>query len=437
MVEYKTYKDSGVSWIGKVPSEWSSTRLRYYLSLEKGRTPSSLSVSPNGNLPYLTMDYLRGRDEKTTQYPIEVEGLRLVNEGDILVLWDGANAGEITRAKSGYLSSTMALIGYDRSILSGDFLYFFLKAIEPVLKDFSSGTTIPHFDSSLLLDEPYFIPSKEEQESISNYLCSLTESIDVVIKEKESLLSDLNEYRKKLIGEIVSKGIGDDTSLEQTGISAFGEIPSTWKAVKIKYVLQQDKDGIKIGPFGSSLTNKVTDSGPIKVYGQWNIVDKNFLNGKNYVQLETFEELNGYEVIPGDVLVSMMGTVGKCATIPAGIQIGIMDSHVIKIRLNHSLIMNEYFELVYDKDNSNLVFSQINEQKKGSIMDGLTSTIVKNLYIPLPPLNVQQKIVDAVRTRTGIIDKAISAVKQQILDLDEYKASVIFEAVTGKIDVRQ
>lgn len=437
MIGYNSYKDSGISWIGQVPSGWPSVRLRYYLNLEKGRTPSGLTTTPNTDHPYLTMDYLRGRDDRSPQYPIESEGLKLVNEGDILVLWDGANAGEVTRAKTGYLSSTMALIDFDHSKFSADFLFFFLKAIEPVLKDFSSGTTIPHFDSSILLDEPYCIPSLEEQERISNHLLSLTQKIEVVLKEKELLLNDLIDYRKTLIGELVSNGIRTNCLLKQTGIRAFERIPSSWKVVKIKYVLQQSKEGIKIGPFGSSLTNRVSDSGPIKVYGQWNIVDKNFQNGKNYVQEDTFDALNGYEVIPGDVLVSMMGTIGKCATIPSGIQRGIMDSHVIKIRLNHELVLNDFFELVYDKDNSTIVYYQINEQKKGSIMDGLNSTIVKNLYIPLPPLDEQKEIVEFVIKKTELIDKAISEVKQQLFDLQEYQKSVIFESVTGKIDFRR
>ncbi len=69
-------------------------------------------------------------------------------------------------------------------------------------------------------------------------------------------------------------------------------------------------------------------------------------------------------------------------------------------------------------------------------MDGLNSTIVKNLYIPLPHLDEQKEIVDVVSKRTEIIDEAISEVNQQLLDLQEYKASVIYEAVTGKIDLR-
>lgn len=200
-------------------------------------------------------------------------------------------------------------------------------------------------------------------------------------------------------------------------------------------MLVSGKEGIKIGPFGSSLTNKVDGDGAYKVYGQWNIVDKDFSAGKNYVSADTFHELNAYQVFPGDVLISMMGTIGKCATIPEGICEGIMDSHVIKARLNENKITSRFFELIYDKDNSSFIFDQMQVKKKGSIMDGLNSTIVKNLFLTLPPLPEQQIIAAYLDEKCAAIDSLIASKEALITELEAYKKSMIYEYVTGKKEV--
>ena len=128
----------------------------------------------------------------------------------------------------------------------------------------------------------------------------------------------------------------------------------------------------------------------------------------------------------------MMGTVGKCAIIPDNIQKGIMDSHVVKAKLNPAKMDKDYFALVYDKDNSDVVFAQINEVKKGSIMDGLNSSLIKSLRICVPPIEEQREIVTAVKKQTRSIDSALKKAEKQIKLLKEYKTALITEVVTGK-----
>ncbi len=221
--------------------------------------------------------------------------------------------------------------------------------------------------------------------------------------------------------------------MKDSGVPWIGEIPKEWMVCRIKHVLMPGKDGIKIGPFGSSLTNKVNGEGVYKIYGQWNIVNKDFSAGKNYVSEETFEELRNYMVYTGDVLISMMGTIGKCAIIPCDIQPGIMDSHVIKARLDKSLFIDRYFERVFDKDNSSIVYEQMQKGKKGSIMDGLNSSIVKNLIIPFPSIDEQQRIADFLDAKCAELDTILDNTRASIEDYKALKLSVITKAVTKGI----
>ena len=222
-------------------------------------------------------------------------------------------------------------------------------------------------------------------------------------------------------------------SYKDSGIEWIGKIPSHWEVCRIKNVLKQGTDSIKIGPFGSSLTGKVGADLEYKVYGQWNIVGADFKAGTNTVNKETYDELSkSYKVICGDILVSMMGTIGKCAVIPEGIQDGIMDSHVVKIRLNDSIMLGSYFEYIYDKDKSYVIFNQLQKMKGGSIMDGLNSTIIKSLTILVPPLSEQQEIVSYIESQTARLDTSIEKAEHQIELLQELKQSIITEVVTGK-----
>ena len=211
-----------------------------------------------------------------------------------------------------------------------------------------------------------------------------------------------------------------------------GRIPYNWELKRIKNIIQQSKDGIKIGPFGSALTNKTIEEGKYNVYSQANLIASDFSGTKNTIDSKTFEELKGYEVFPDDVCLSMMGTIGKCKKVPKGITRGIMDSHLIKIRLSET-VDSRFFEYVYDKDLGGVCFAQMQYDKKGFIMDGLNTSIVKNLYFPLPPRNEQIRIADYLDKECSRIDAAIEQTRASIEEYKKLKQAVITKAVTKGI----
>lgn len=221
--------------------------------------------------------------------------------------------------------------------------------------------------------------------------------------------------------------------MKDSGIEWIGKIPHDWVISKIRHIVQQNNNGIKIGPFGSALTNNTEGDAPYKVYGQANLVSGNFSDTKNKISKEIYYRLKNYEVISGDICISMMGTIGKCLTVPYNIEPGIMDSHLIKIRLSPN-VDNRYFEYVYDKDKSGICFNQMQYEKKGSIMDGLNTTIVKGMYLPLPNINEQQIIANHLDKKCAELDQISADIQHQIEVLQEYKQSVITEAVTKGLD---
>ena len=220
--------------------------------------------------------------------------------------------------------------------------------------------------------------------------------------------------------------------MKESGIQWIGAIPYNWNVERIKHIIQNNDNGIKVGPFGSALTNEVvsSDEGKYKVYGQSNLIRKDFSYGDNYVSEQNYKRLINYEVLPNDIAVSMMGTIGKCSVVPGNIEPGIMDSHLIKIRLSQKMLPR-YFEYAYESD---MGYSQLLINSKGSIMNGLNSTIVKGLYIPVPEIIEQQAIVDFLDKECAQIDSIAADLEKQIALLQQYKKSLITETVTKGLD---
>lgn len=195
-------KDCGIEWIGEIPEHWEVKRPKGFVYFKKGKTPKLLS-DDSRFLPYLSMEFLRGKDKQVNHVPPQ-ENLMMVVENEFLVLWDGANAGEIMLAKNGYLSSTMAVIKFKKTLFNNAFFFYFLKALEKQFKDFSNGTTIPHFASDVLTNESFGIPPITEQQVIANYLDEKTAHLDRIVATINSQIDKLKELRLTLINDVVT-----------------------------------------------------------------------------------------------------------------------------------------------------------------------------------------------------------------------------------------
>lgn len=151
-----------------------------------------------------------------------------------------------------------------------------------------------------------------------------------------------------------------------------------------------DRGAFKIGPFGSSLKKTELVGSGIPVVGIENVLPNKFLKVfRRFVSPQKFTELADYEILPDDVLVTTMGTIGRAAVAPQGLGRSIFDSHLFRMRLNTSRVFPPY--LCYAL-NSDLVAWQLSKMARGSIMEGLNTTILRECSIPLPNLSEQQRI---------------------------------------------
>lgn len=429
MKKYEQYKDSGVAWIGEIPAHWDAIKPKYLVNLQKGTKPKELTDEMNGNLPYLTMDVLRDRANKTTTYPITVDDLVRVKDGDILVLWDGANAGEVLLAKDGYLSSTMARFGFDTDKLNSQYWFYFLKGLEPILKEFAGGTTIPHLDSSKIMEEVYPIPSLEEQNAIVRYLDYKVAKIDQLIAESEVQIEELGKYKTAMISEVVTKGLNPDAPMRDSGIEWIGQIPEHWGTIKLKY-------------YTSKIGSGVTPTGGAEVYQENGVI---FLRSQNihndglrlddaaYISDEIDQQMSNSRVCFGDVLLNITGaSIGRCHCFDRNIRANV-NQHVCIIRPDASKLNCKYLQYILNSDMGQIL---IKLGESGANREGLTFEQIKNFVIPICDISEQKQIVDVIVAKCNSINQTIDSLKQNVACLAQYKASLISEAVTGQIDVR-
>lgn len=346
------------------------------------------------------------------------------------IVKDGAGVGRVAQYKAGtLLVGTMSYI-FPKKDCDINWLKYCIASLN--LADSIDKATIPHIYFSDYGNRSVLNLSREKQKKTADFLEGKTSLVDQLISNQEKQVERLKEYRQAIITKVVTKGLDPSVQMKDSGVEWIGKIPCTWQVKRIKDFLEKDDFGIKCGPFGSALTGKVISNGEYNIYGQWNVIGNDFSIRRNTIAKNDYLNLINYSVRPKDILVSMMGSIGRCALVPENIHPGIMDSHIIKIRLNLNE-MNPYFFLYeYDKNNSTIISEFYNRAKKGFIMDGLNTSIIKNAIFVSPPIDIQKKVVDYLDSFCSKVDAVISFKESKIQKLQTYKKSLIYEYVTGK-----
>lgn len=204
-----------------------------------------------------------------------------------------------------------------------------------------------------------------------------------------------------------------------------GVIPQDWKIASVSELVKKG-DGIKIGPFGSQLKKELLVERGYKVYGQENVFQKNLEVGNRYLTKNHFIKLQSCELLEGDFIVSMMGTIGKTMIISKSFEKGIMDSHLLRLRLRGDLIDTKFLSHIFE---SKTLLDQVFKLSVGGIMDGLSSRIVKMILIPLPPLPKQKAIAEVLSDA----DNLIQSLERQIEKKRMIKQGAMQELLSAKV----
>ena len=419
MRKYDVYKHSGVEWIGEIPIHWKIKKLCYSFDIIKGKIPHNLlNEKYAGSLPYISMDVIRGGVPK--EFSTDDQVVR-VDKGDIGILWDGANSGEvICMSLDGILSSTVSKIIVKDDSLIKIYSYYLLKSYENDFRNNTIGMGIPHINGNHFKESLIILPSIKEQKQIVEFLDSKTSLIDTLIAKTLRKIELLKEIRTSLISEAVTKGLNPNVEMKYSGVEWIGEIPAHWMVSKFKYLTKKEVQ------YGINVSSDTYKTMGIRFIRTTDIDAFGNLKGKG-VYVDEGDINKSYIIEKFDFLVSRSGTLGKTY----------IHSSEDKMTYGGYLVRFHFG----NPTTSKLIkyYCYTDSFDDWMILNSIVSTIgningqkYNNMEVPIPNQNEQKQIVEYLDKQTQLIDKMISVERKKIKLLKEFRQSIISEVVTGK-----
>lgn len=435
MKRYQSYKPSGVEWIGEIPEQWKIIRGKYIFSNIVDRNHPEQPL-----LSVTQKDSVVRRDELETRVwnpDSDISGYKLIKKGDFVISLRTFEGGIELSEIEGIVSPVYTVLR--RKFVIGDRFYKyllkstnFITELNTITTGIRQGKNISYDDfSNILLP----IPKYEEQLEIGRYLDKKTELIVKLISTKERKIILLKEQRISLINQVVTKGLNPNVKMKDSGVEWIGDIPEGWKYLPIKYTLINNKESIRTGPFGSSLkSDEFLDEG-IRVYNQRSVYDEDFSKSDIFISEEKFEELKGFIVLPGDILITSRGTIGRMTIVPSDSEIGVLHPCLIRLRLNNELLISKY--LWWYINHSSLFINSVKIESNSTTIEVIYSETLSSVRIPIPSYQEQHQIIQFLDSKTKEIDDMVLLEQKKIDLLKEYRQSLISEVVTGKIKVTE
>lgn len=414
-------KDSGVEWVGKIPSEWSVIRCKYISKTFNGYAFNSNDFTREYKYSVLRIgDIFNGYITLPSELGVNFNkglGTSRIKKNDILLAMSGATVGKVGLFFNETESYANQRVGIIRSqyqiylyyvLSTKSFLdYIFLKA---------NGSAQPNVSLNNFGNFYVPLPFDRDVKIIANYLdrkCSVIDSLTSDIEKQISLLED---YKKSLITETVTKGLNPNVEMKDSGIEWIGDVPKHWKISKLKYLIQ--------------VNNTKSSNNEYKYIGLENVIGwvGKLVDDANMSESEFVPESSSNKAKKGDVLFGKLRPyLGKVFISEENI---ICSTEFLIMRPVD--IEGKYLKLLFLSTD---LVNVIDRSTYGTKMPRANSSFILNQYIPIPNTQEQKEISDFLDKRCSEIDSLISDKKEQLEKLASYKQSMIYEYVTGKKEV--
>lgn len=437
----ETMKQTGVQWIGEIPSNWNTKRIKYMANL-KGRIGwqglTSDEYQDEGAYLITGVDFADGGIdwENCVHVPMkrweEAKDIQIQN-GDLLITKDGtigkvaivSNMPGETSLNSGVLR-IMPIEGYSRR-----FLYWVLKSDE-FWNWFNyrnaGNSTIVHLYQGDFAEFLYAFPDYDEQEAIADFLDEHCGKLDSIIADLERQIEILKAYKKSLITETVTKGLDKSVPMKDSGIMTIGQIPAHWDAKKLKYALASPLQ------YGANEAGDDFDDVNPRYIRITDIAEDNTLKEEGKLSLPA-DLAKSYMLKDGDVLFARSGaTVGKtfyytsdCG--PAAFAGYLIKANTDRNKLNSRFLFYTTLGVGYENW-KNTVFTQATIQNIGADKYAI-------LPVTLPPIKEQTVLIEYLDKACADIDATVSIKSAQLDAMRKHKEALIYEYVTGKKRVKE
>lgn len=431
----REFKDSGIEWIGRIPKEWKISAIKHLMTLYAGATPKSDKDELwDGSIPWVTPADYKTEDVYVSKgrRNISVAGLSSCATTllpiNSIIFSKRAPIGLVV-LNNEPLCTNQGCIGcvpYKQKANS-KYYYYVLSVFTEQFELFGSGTTFKEISANNFANFIVSVPPLSEQQRIADYLDKKCGEIDELITLQEQMIAQLTDYKQSVITEAVTKGLNPDAELVPSGIDWIGDVPKGWKVVRLS--LLTSKIGSGSTPTGGA--NVYVNEG-VKFLRSQNVYFEGLdLKDVAHITDEIDEEMKGTRVQVGDVLINITGgSIGRCYFVDETLGRANVNQHVSIIRPKN--IFTRFLKYYLQ---SFLGQHQVSILQTGGNREGLSAASLSNFKILLPTKDEQQSIATYLDTKCSEIDSLIAIKQQKIETLKDYKKSVIYEAVTGKMTV--
>ena len=421
MKTYARYKDSGISWIGRIPEHWDVKRIASFFD-ENKETNKNLVYKKAYQFKYGSL-VPKNEIGNEKDYEETYVKYTVLNKNDLV--FNGLNLNydfvsqrvAICPAKGIITSAYIAIT--PRNTIDPMFYCWLFKTMDnkKMFHGMGSGIRLT-LSYAELKTQLIPVPSLEEQRSIAAYLDKKTEQLNELVAAKQKQIELLKEYKQSLIANAVTKGVNPKVKMKDSGISWIGKAPEHWEIKRIASFFDENKEVNKEFEYKHAYQFK---------YGT--LVPKNETGDEKEYE-ETYVKytiLNRNDIVFNGLNLNYDFISQRVAICP---EKGIITSAYIAITPRNTIDPMFYCWLFKTMDNKKMFHGM-----GSGIRLTLSYAELKSQLIPVPPIDEQKQIVAYINERVSSIDTQISSIEKQIANLNEYKQSLISDVVTGKVKV--
>lgn len=274
------------------------------------------------------------------------------------------------------------------------------------------GATRPRINTTFLKSFKLPLPPLAEQQRIVAKIEELFSEIDAGVREVEAAIQRLKIYRQAVLHYF------------------FSDLNARHGSEVITHFVSKVKHSLKAGPFGSALKKEYYVDKGYKIYGQEQVIKGDPSYGDYYINEEKYQSLSSCKIQPGDVLISLVGTVGKILVLPSDVEPGIINPRLIKITFDRSRMNPHFFKYYFE---SGYLKNQYSLKTHGATMNILSLSILKELPFPKCPIDEQTQVVQEIEARLSQADALEKTLRTELLRAERLRQSVLKQAFTGKL----
>lgn len=446
--KYAEYQDSGIEWLGEIPSHWAMSKLRYLFDFSKGLSITKENLQDEG-IPCVNYGEVHskyGFEVDPRKHPLKYVSENYLKTSENALLNNGdfvfADTSEDLKGSGNFthlVGNEQIFAGYHTVIArphnaftSRFYAYLFdSKEFRSQIQLAVKGVKVFSITQAMLRSADAWLPSLNEQSQIANFLDHETAKIDSLIAKQEKLIELLKEKRQAVISHAVTKGLNPDVNMKDSGVEWLGQVPEHWKCIKIKHITTTFEQGWS--PQCDSRPAESHEYGVLKV-GCVN--GGSFRGSENKALPPELEPRLQYLIQKDDLLISRANTkelVGSASVVDGDYPNLILCDKLYRLRLSKNVLP----EMVSLYLSIGAVREQIELGATGAShsMQNIGQDTIKELYYLLPPYDEALNILESIKQSNQKFDELTKKAESAIQLMQERRTALISSAVTGKINV--